>query len=155
MQNHFSASSFPFSPFPPPPDTMVSLLTSTPPSNTLYATFPFDPQHQHQNAYGSIGHGTTALTPGAQSQGSHGTTASEVGSADKDPFLLLLEQLAENEQNPLGGPSELDFFLASGNGYANGENAIMTVDQDEAGRGPPNGGGIVDPSLKTVDPSGL
>jgi hypothetical protein len=27
---------------------------------------------------------------------------------------MLLEQLAENEQNPLGGPSELDMFLAGG-----------------------------------------
>lgn len=32
---------------------------------------------------------------------------------EKDPFLSLLEQLAENEQSR-GGPSELDFFL-SGN----------------------------------------
>jgi hypothetical protein len=30
---------------------------------------------------------------------------------DKDPFLSLLEQLAENEQSR-GGPSELDFFLS-------------------------------------------
>lgn len=55
--------------------------------------------------------GTTALTPGAQSQtsGSH-TGGSETGSLEKDPFLSLLEQLAENE-NSQGGPSELDFFL--------------------------------------------
>lgn len=32
---------------------------------------------------------------------------------DKDPFLSLLEQLAENEQSR-GGPSELDFFLSGG-----------------------------------------
>jgi hypothetical protein len=32
--------------------------------------------------------------------------------ADHDPFLSLLEQLAENEQSR-GGPSELDFFLSS------------------------------------------
>ncbi len=29
---------------------------------------------------------------------------------EKDPFLSLLEQLAENEHSQ-GGPSELDFFL--------------------------------------------
>lgn len=34
---------------------------------------------------------------------------------DKDPFLSLLEQLAENEQSR-GGPSELDFFLSTGGG---------------------------------------
>jgi hypothetical protein len=52
-----------------------------------------------------------AATPGAQSQtsGSH-TGGSETGSLEKDPFLSLLEQLAENE-NSQGGPSELDFFL--------------------------------------------
>jgi len=31
---------------------------------------------------------------------------------DKDPFLSLLEQLAENEHSR-GGPSELDFFLSA------------------------------------------
>lgn len=56
--------------------------------------------------------GSTALTPGAQSQtsGTHTTNGSEGGSLEKDPFLSLLEQLAENEHSQ-GGPSELDFFL--------------------------------------------
>lgn len=51
------------------------------------------------------------MTPGAQSQtsGSH-TASSETGTTEKDPFLSLLEQLAENEHSQ-GGPSELDFFL--------------------------------------------
>lgn len=31
---------------------------------------------------------------------------------EHDPFLSLLQQLAENEQSR-GGPSELDFFLSS------------------------------------------
>lgn len=43
------------------------------------------------------------------------SAASATGSAhtdpDKDPFLSLLEQLAENEVSR-GGPSELDFFLS-------------------------------------------
>ncbi|EOD47492.1 putative fungal transcriptional regulatory-like protein [Neofusicoccum parvum UCRNP2] len=47
-------------------------------------------------------------TPGATSAaGSNHTEA----SSEKDPFLTLLEQLAENEQSR-GGPSELDFFLS-------------------------------------------
>lgn len=40
------------------------------------------------------------------------STAPEA-DVDNDPFLNLLEQLAENEQSR-GGPSELDFFLSNG-----------------------------------------
>lgn len=36
---------------------------------------------------------------------------SATADGDGDPFLSLLEQLAENEQSR-GGPSELDFFLS-------------------------------------------
>lgn len=38
------------------------------------------------------------------------TNGSEGESLEKDPFLSLLEQLAENEHSQVG-PSELDFFL--------------------------------------------
>lgn len=82
-----------------------------------------------------VGGPTTAATPGSHSQasGSHGTAASESGSAEKDPFLSLLEQLAENEQNSQGGPSELDFFLgASGVG---GVDAATGGDGAEMGQG--------------------
>ncbi|KAJ5813961.1 uncharacterized protein N7503_000711 [Penicillium pulvis] len=98
----FSPSAFGLS--PPAFLTDPSLIAPTPPSNPQYATFPFDAPNPNMN-------GTTALTPGAQSQtsGSH-TAGSETGSLEKDPFLSLLEQLAENE-NSQGGPSELDFFL--------------------------------------------
>ncbi|KAF4121021.1 LOW QUALITY PROTEIN: Fungal trans [Geosmithia morbida] len=42
-------------------------------------------------------------------------TGSATAHDDKDPFLSLLEQLAEDEQRVSnGGPSELDFFLAGG-----------------------------------------
>lgn len=52
------------------------------------------------------------MTPGARSNGeSTGTTGTE---SEKDPFLSLLEQLAENEHSR-GGPSELDFFLSGAN----------------------------------------
>jgi len=43
-------------------------------------------------------------TPGGVS--ANGSTHTE---GDKDPFMSLLEQLAENENG--GGPSDLDFFL--------------------------------------------
>lgn len=43
--------------------------------------------------------------------------ASPIQVDEKDPFLSLLEQLAENEQRVNNGSSELDFFLAgAGNG---------------------------------------
>ncbi|KAI0521746.1 fungal-specific transcription factor domain-containing protein [Xylaria bambusicola] len=53
--------------------------------------------------------GDVAATPGSKSH--DGSTA--VGAADeKDPFLSLLEQLAENE-NVTGQGNELDFFLTA------------------------------------------
>ncbi|PLB54362.1 Zn(II)2Cys6 transcription factor [Aspergillus steynii IBT 23096] len=84
----------------------------TPPATQpQYATFPFEAPV-----------GGTALTPGAQSQGSSGGSGTgagaEHGASEKDPFLSLLEQLAENEHSH-GGPSELDFFL--GESLENGE----------------------------------
>ncbi|PKY01902.1 putative fungal-specific transcription factor [Aspergillus campestris IBT 28561] len=88
----------------PPTTTTFLSEAPTPPNQSHYATFPFD---------ASIA-GAHALTPGGQSQGS--TTGSGTGTAggdagsEKDPFLSLLEQLAENEHSQ-GGPSELDFFL--------------------------------------------
>ncbi|QSZ36878.1 hypothetical protein DSL72_006761 [Monilinia vaccinii-corymbosi] len=51
------------------------------------------------------------MTPGGRSN--NGSTGSN--GEEKDPFLSLLEQLAENEQQR-GGPSELDFFLGAGSG---------------------------------------
>lgn len=59
-------------------------------------------------------------TPGGHSQTSRGSNATisegsgPVGGSavsENDPFLSLLEQLAENE-NSQGGPSELDYFLS-------------------------------------------
>ncbi|KAL1957161.1 hypothetical protein VTO42DRAFT_6304 [Malbranchea cinnamomea] len=144
IQSQTSSSTFPFSPFPPPQDNMLNLFPATsPPPNPLYATFPFDPHHQLQNnPQGIIGSGATALTPGAQSQGSHGTSGSEAGSAEKDPFLLLLEQLAENEQNSLGaGPGELDFFLAAGNATLDGDKPDVTRELGDTGPQTNNGGG--------------
>lgn len=66
-----------------------------------------------------------AATEGTMSaNGSHGGVGGDVGGVgnmggtnggERDPFLSLLEQLAENEQSR-GGPSELDFFLSGGGG---------------------------------------
>ncbi|KAJ5229693.1 hypothetical protein N7489_010401 [Penicillium chrysogenum] len=108
----------------PPPAflTDASLnVAPTPPPNPQYATFPFDTAHANMN--GMPQSGPTAMTPGAQSQTSatHTTTGSE-GTSEKDPFLSLLEQLAENE-NSQGGPSELEFFL-SGTGAVEGDREI-------------------------------
>lgn len=54
-----------------------------------------------------------AMTPGGRSNG-ESTGTGTGGESEKDPFLSLLEQLAENEHSR-GGPSELDFFLSGGN----------------------------------------
>ncbi|KAL1965102.1 hypothetical protein VTN77DRAFT_6015 [Rasamsonia byssochlamydoides] len=108
MQNAFSPS-LGLSPSGFFSDTPLN-IAPTPPANPQYATFPFDAAHQQQQTNASSNGGVTALTPGAQSSGSHATSASD--TSEKDPFLSLLEQLAENEQNSQGGPSELDFFLS-------------------------------------------
>jgi hypothetical protein len=65
------------------------------------------------NGMGGTGNGMgtgvqEGMTPGARSEG-------QSTEGEKDPFLSLLEQLAENEHSR-GGPSELDFFLSGGNG---------------------------------------
>ncbi|KAM0668417.1 hypothetical protein ACQRIU_001979 [Beauveria bassiana] len=62
-----------------------------------------DTNVQHGNQAGA-----TVPSPGTKSNtGSSGTQVEE-----KDPFLTLLEQLAENEQRFTDGTGELDFFLA-------------------------------------------
>ncbi|KAM7196538.1 nitrogen assimilation transcription factor nit-4 [Naviculisporaceae sp. PSN 640] len=54
----------------------------------------------------------TAPSPGNNPGGGPSSNAAE----DKDPFLSLLEQLAENESALGSGRSELDFFLGTGPG---------------------------------------
>jgi len=76
-----------------------------------YAGYSMEGQEQSGMNDGNVngnGQGEVAMTPGARSNGS-------TESGEKDPFLSLLEQLAENEHSR-GGPSELDFFLSGGNG---------------------------------------
>lgn len=135
-QNLFTPSAFGLSPPGSLSDTLLH-IAATPPSNPQYATFPFDAVRR-EPAHGPDGVSTsmTALTPGAISQtsGSHATAASENGSSEKDPFLSLLEQLAENEQNSLGGPSELDFFL----GAVEGSNDVLPSPGGDSGRNDDN-----------------
>ncbi|CAG8891168.1 unnamed protein product [Penicillium egyptiacum] len=116
----FSPSAFGLSPPAFLTDAPLN-VAPTPPPNPQYATFPFDTAHANLN--GMAQSGPTAMTPGAQSQTSatH-TTAGSEGTAEKDPFLSLLEQLAENE-NSQGGPSELEFFL-TGTGAVEGDTKI-------------------------------
>ncbi|KAJ5608327.1 hypothetical protein N7537_004946 [Penicillium hordei] len=116
----FSPSAFGLSPPAFLTDSAMN-IAPTPPPNPQYATFPFDTAHASLN--GMAQSGPTAQTPGAQSQTSatH-TTAGSEGASEKDPFLSLLEQLAENE-NSQGGPSELEFFL-TGTGAVEAETEI-------------------------------
>ncbi|KAE8350343.1 hypothetical protein BDV28DRAFT_159691 [Aspergillus coremiiformis] len=88
----------------PPTVNSEPFNAPTPPPQPQYATFPFEASVPG-----------TALTPEAESQGSTSGTGTGTGDqsfSEMDPFLSLLEQLAENEHSH-GGPSELDFFLES------------------------------------------
>lgn len=53
--------------------------------------------------------------PGSPGNGSSNGSTTNHGEDDKDPFLKLLEQLADDEQRVNnGGSSELDFFITGG-----------------------------------------
>ncbi|PCG96260.1 Hypothetical protein PENO1_069290 [Penicillium occitanis (nom. inval.)] len=93
-------------------DTLNTITAPTPPSNFHYATFPFDTPHTAQ-ARTPYTTGYAAQTPSGQSQASdsHATMSESGPPSEKDPFLSLLEQLAENEHLEGDGPSELDFLL--------------------------------------------
>lgn len=73
-----------------------------------YATFPFEstpvPVVESPESQNSTNPG------GAGPSSAGGTTGTAGAGEEKDPFLSLLEQIAENEHSH-GGPSELDFFL--------------------------------------------
>jgi hypothetical protein len=122
----------PMTPFPSNGNGMPTLAQTpfSPPYafSSLSAPEPYDPMFGMPNMSSSIpgsvnggvggmnggyGYGMEAqpvMTPGGRSQGESTGT----GGEEKDPFLSLLEQLAENEHSR-GGPSELDFFLSGGN----------------------------------------
>ncbi|KAF2840735.1 hypothetical protein M501DRAFT_1001754 [Patellaria atrata CBS 101060] len=106
-----------------PKQEHLSLSTSESHELSLPADFPALPPFSPNFALtgldtdtvgqGDIGDTLVNVSSAYEQQGTPGA-ASASGSAhtepDKDPFLSLLEQLAENEHSQ-GGPSELDFFL--------------------------------------------
>ncbi|KAI8624850.1 hypothetical protein F5Y19DRAFT_284456 [Xylariaceae sp. FL1651] len=76
-------------------------MFGTVPTNTFSSPAPWQAGDDH-------GEGTVASTPGAKSH--DGSTTART-TEEKDPFLSLLEQLAENE-HAVGQGNELDFFLS-------------------------------------------
>ncbi|RYP65047.1 hypothetical protein DL769_006457 [Monosporascus sp. CRB-8-3] len=119
---------------PPQPAQQITALATTPFSPPYHYATP-GPGGEHGNTLGGYDpmfgtiptsafsspaawhgeegrKGNTALSPGAHSHnGSTGTGPGE----EKDPFLSLLEQLAESE-HAIGQGNELDFFLAGAQG---------------------------------------
>lgn len=98
-----------------------SVSVSAPTHNGTHSPAPYDPMFGTvpTNAFSSPapwggGDGKGGPSPGGRSPG----TGSEGTGSEKDPFLSLLEQLAENEGKGVvnsNGGSEIDFFL-SGSG---------------------------------------
>ncbi|KAG9232588.1 fungal-specific transcription factor domain-containing protein [Amylocarpus encephaloides] len=123
---------------PPRPQSMhdhspISTFSNNPAMTPHLSRAPFSPPYSYSSlnspenydpmfgmpqmgfGYGSgmgSANANEGMTPGARSTGESTETA---GTEEKDPFLTLLEQLAENEHSR-GGPSELDFFLGGGTG---------------------------------------
>lgn len=130
-ERHLSDPNLMQQPLPTPtfsePNSMNSMtsLSQTPFSPTYAfsstnAPEPYDPlfglplgNSIPSSVHGGSGYdynvGREVMTPSAGSNGE-----GQHSEGEKDPFLSLLEQLADNEHSR-GGPSELDFFL-SGNG---------------------------------------
>jgi hypothetical protein len=115
-----------------PPHTAATDENQTFSQNPLSPSFSFSPWQSHlslpmdpnlnhpaqfDNLFSIPGQNTQSnamfdqQTPGGLS--ANGSVNTE---GDKDPFMSLLEQLAENEQTGHGGPSDLDFFLSSNGG---------------------------------------
>ncbi|KAL4755163.1 type I 3-dehydroquinase-domain-containing protein [Aspergillus terricola var. indicus] len=78
-------------------------------SQIQYATFPFESTPVPVPVPVESPSATSQSQPSSATAGP-GSSGNGNGNEEKDPFLSLLEQIAENEHNP-GGPSELDFFL--------------------------------------------
>ena len=114
LQLPFSPN-FAFSPLPPIPSLAPSLAPT--PTPGLTQAHPPPPQSQDQS-HAAFDPMLSMPTPYDQ-QPTPGAASTSGGSVhtdpDKDPFLSLLEQLAENEVSR-GGPSELDYFLGGQSG---------------------------------------
>ncbi|KAL4929558.1 type I 3-dehydroquinase-domain-containing protein [Aspergillus undulatus] len=105
----------------PQPQPHLNLnMTFQTQSQMTYATFPFEstpvPVESPESHVSGPSSSTLAAGGCAGSGGGVGnggglpTGPGSSGNEEKDPFLSLLEQIAENEHSQ-GGPSELDFFL--------------------------------------------
>lgn len=82
------------------------------PTNTFSSAAGWQGEDGQQHSKMNIPTSGVAPSPGTKSSsGSTGTGHSE----EKDPFLSLLEQLAEDEQRFNGGGADLDFFLTGNN----------------------------------------
>jgi hypothetical protein len=108
-------------PFTPPPANTINTnnpfspsfdFTTVDPSLTANLTNNL-PQHDSNATISSYDPTFSMPTPCEQqpTPGAASASGSARSDPEKDPFLSLLEQLAENESSQ-GGPSELDFFLS-------------------------------------------
>jgi len=120
------------SPFTPPGGTNNSMLPFSP--NFSFSPLPQIPNFENSGTPAPLDQNPNTTHPGESSAstfdpmlsmptpyeqqptpGAASASGSTHTDADKDPFLTLLEQLAENEVSR-GGPSELDFFLSGQGG---------------------------------------
>lgn len=92
-------------------------MFGTLPTNAFGSPATWTGDDGQQNKMSILNSGAPAPSPGTKSakSGSTGTTQTD----EKDPFLSLLEQLAEDEQRfNTGTGNELDYFLAGSGGNA-------------------------------------
>ncbi|KAJ6789404.1 hypothetical protein PWT90_03634 [Aphanocladium album] len=89
------------------PGAQAMMGPATPSYDPMFGAIP-------TNAYGSPatwhGNHTIATVPSPSTKSNTGSTGTQ--GDEKDPFMTLLEQLAQNEQRFNNGTGELDFFLA-------------------------------------------
>lgn len=92
-----------FSPNFPFPTDSYDMFMLPPSSNSAFAMdpHPLTPGGSSVNGGGSV-----------NGNGANGGSASNSAQEEKDPFLSLLEQIAENEGGR-GGASELDYYLSA------------------------------------------
>ncbi|KAF2967633.1 hypothetical protein GQX73_g5930 [Xylaria multiplex] len=86
--------------------TSFDPMFGTVPTNTFPSPAPWQAEDDN---------GETAIQPTTPGAKSHDGSTAAGAAEEKDPFLSLLEQLAENE-NVIGQGNELDFFLTAAQG---------------------------------------
>ncbi|TQV93910.1 fungal specific transcription factor [Cordyceps javanica] len=95
--------------------TQAMMGSGTLPYDPMFGTVPTNTYGSPATWQGMDGNGLTrnqvgATVPSPSTKSNTGSTGTQ--GDEKDPFLTLLEQLAENEQHINNGTGELDFFLA-------------------------------------------